>query len=253
MPAAGRRQGKRRLRRAPTGDYASRLVCHGDRKKVRHRPRSKVVRHVSLARSQDEQGAALLDAVADVRADLVGQHIAPEIAKDDDVELAPVVASLWKRSRLGLAKGPRRVSRTRRGAFASRQPIRLDQHVLEMHGLVAPEEEVAQVPELPSRPPVRDEDVRAIVGNRDLERPFVVPWLRIPFRRLDHDAIALDSLLSRIVGESNVLRPGIGIHVELLAVERRSALGQFHGNAPPLEAIRPDMRHRTDLVAEKDV
>ena len=117
----------------------------------------------------------------------------------------------------------------------------------------APASASAKVSELPARPPVCDENVRAIVRNRYLERPFVVPWLRIPFRRLDHDAIALDSLLSRIVGESNVLRPGIGVHVELLAVERRLAFGQFHGNAPPLEAIRPDMRHRTDLVAEKDV
>ena len=126
MPAPGRRKGKRSFHRAPTGDDASNLVRHGDRKKIRHRARGKIVRHVFLASSQDEQSTTLFDAVTNVRADLVGQHIAPEVAENNDIELAPVVAGLWKRPRLGLAKGTRRVSRTCRGPFASGQPVRLD-------------------------------------------------------------------------------------------------------------------------------
>ena len=209
-------------------------------------------RHVLAAGDEHDHCAALLDAGADVRDFLVQNQLGVEVAEDHHVELAPRVASGRQAARLGVTELARRVRSRELHLLFARKTVRLGQDVLQVDGLVASVEEVAQVPELPARTPVGDQHVRAVIRDGDIERPHVVLLLEVAVGRLDDDAVVERALLLRLVGEAEVLRPLVGIDLEVLVVKLLVAQQEADDRLRALELLGPQCDERVHLLAEEE-
>ena len=133
------------------------------------------MRHGARAGDGDEKGAAVGDAFGEVRLHGVREDVRADVAEDDDVELAPLLGALGEGAGLGLAEGARRGGgrRTVRHVHAV-DGVGVEQHILEVDGLVAGVEEIAQVAEVPARVVVDEQDVGAVVADGDVDLPGVV-------------------------------------------------------------------------------
>ena len=124
-----------------------------------------------------------------------------DVAKNDDVEALPFRGDLRQGGGLGLAKGARgaRINQGRLRAAMNRVGMKED--VLEVDGLVPPVEEVAQVAKFPAGKSIDEEDVRAVVGDGDLEVPGVVLLKDLAGIGLQADAVVLNALVLGQVGK----------------------------------------------------
>ena len=170
-----------------------------------------LVGHGARAVDEDEQRASFLDAILDVGGDARREHVVPEVAEDDHVELAPFVAVDREGAALAVAElapgaGGRQL------VFEAFDFVRVHEVFLQVHRLVAAVEQVAQVAELPAREVVRQQHVGAVVGHRHVERPFVVFRKFFAFDRVEFERVVVNAFALGHVHEAEFLAPIVAVH-----------------------------------------
>ena len=240
---------KLRLRRRAT-IALGRRERHG--KHLEQRRVADLVRHRLGTGNHHQQRPALLHSVADILDHGVRKLRGIEIAQDDRVELAPLVAPLRIVPGLRIPEPAPGRRRRQTGVRRAVDAIRIDEVLLQMHGLVAPVEQIAQVAELPARPRVHKQHVRPVVRHRDVDAPGVVVREGLVRNGVQDDLVAQHALLRGQVREAEFPGEVVVLDEDRLLADHVLAQHQPNLRLAPGGAGRDDRAGDADLVAEKD-
>ena len=175
-----------------------------------------------------------------------------DVADDDGVELQPLLAVGGECGSLGVAElpvGGRGDDRRRRGVG---DLVRVEQDILEVDGFFAGVEEVAQVAELPAGVAFDDQDVGAIVGDRDFEIPTVIIDEGLAGREAGIDGVLRDADLVWGMGEAQGGAQGVVGDFDFFALEELVALEEGDGDRLAAQTVKFEIGLDDGAVVEVD-
>jgi len=206
VPLPGRREPQpvRRLRPLPV----FRLRAHRERReRGQRRVRLEGMRHGPRPADQHQQRTAVDHAGADLFLHLRRQRLRVQIAQNNHVKRAPLVAPARPAARLGIAELASRRSRRQPGGCRAGHLVGMDQPGLEMYRFVAPEKKIAQVAEFPARRMIHQQHVDAVVADRHVGAPGVVVYKQLAVQRLGSHRITHNPVGRRLMRQPDLALP----------------------------------------------